>query len=132
MWSKDTWCVSPVLGDSGGSLKCPATGSSTLPPEMGWSYYTGQSDPILSCLPLSSSSSCAIVTITAKGEAKLQHPSCLGTYISKGEYSSGRQVVSSLSTPGPAVTSVPGLPQAGRREGEAAPSEARADCLGHQ
>ena len=125
--SGNTWYFSDTLGNSVGTLECPASGSSSLPPEKGWTYSRDQSwqpDPLLSCLPLSSISPCTTVTISARGEVKRLHPSCLGTYRSEGQYSSGHQVVSPLSTPGPAVTSVPGLPQAGRREGEVATGQA--------
>ena len=132
--SGNTWYVSDILGESTGYLKCPASGSSSLPPEKGWTYYNFQEylpDPLLSCLPLSSSSPCATITVTARGEAERLHPSCLGTYRSEGQYSCGRQVVSPLSTPGPAVTSVPCLPQAGRREGEVAAGQAGDQWLDH-
>ena len=121
--SKDTWCVHPNLGDRRGSLECPASGSSSLPPEKEWTYYNGQkhlTDPLLSCLPLSFSSPCTIITVTAMGEAERLHPDCLGTYRSDGQYSSCRQVISLLSTHRPSCHLCP-RSSAGREEG-------RRDC----
>ena len=113
------WCVSYTLGESGGYLKCPASGSSSLPPEKGWAYYSGQSwqpDPLLSCLPLSSLSPCATITVSARGEAERLYPDCLGTYRSvEGQYSAGQQVVSPLHT-GPRCHLCP-RSSAGREEG---------------
>ena len=117
--SGNTWLVSSTLGNSVGGLKCPASGSSSLPPEKGWTYYTGQEDlpdPLLTCLPLSSLSPCATITVTARGEAKRLHSSCLGIYRSvDGQYSSGQQVVSPLPT-GPCCHLCP-RSSAGREEG---------------
>ena len=94
----DYWWVDIKVGEEDGYLKAKVGEADKLsPPVNGWEYYdygSGKwlSDPSMVC-SRQVSPVCREVIVELKGEAKMFHPECAGSYLPvEGEHQRGRPV----------------------------------------